>query len=271
MTSIVNVSAYRFIDLPKDHLPTLRTQLLKKANACQLKGTILLGTEGINLFLAGERDDIDAYKSFLNHFEQFSNLFYKESFSTYRPFTRMLVRIKKEIIPMGRREVMPAKKTAMHLAPEVFKQWYEKQHDMIVLDTRNDYEVALGTFKNAIDLNIEHFRDFPDAIKLLPKEIKQKPIVTFCTGGIRCEKAAEYMLQQGFEQVYQLDGGIINYFEKCGGAFYEGECFVFDKRVALDTNLQETQTTQCYKCREPLSVAQQTQEVCPHCHKARES
>ena len=117
-----------------------------------------------------------------------------------------------------------------------------------MLDTRNDYEVRIGAFDNAVDLGIKHFRDFPAALAKLPESAKKKPVVTYCTGGIRCEKAAELMSQEGFEQVYQLDGGIINYFEKCAGDHYHGECFVFDQRVALDPELKETKTVQCYAC-----------------------
>jgi predicted sulfurtransferase len=180
------------------------------------------------------------------------------------------VRLKKEIISMGCPEIEPEKQTAPHLEPVDFKQWYDEGKDMIVLDTRNDYEIRLGTFEAAMDLGIDHFRQFPEAIKKLPESFKKKPVVTFCTGGIRCEKAAELMKREGFEQVYQLNGGIINYFEQCGGDHYEGECFVFDKRVALDPALQETQAVQCYKCREPLTIdqLQECGSECPYCHQS---
>lgn len=133
---------------------------------------------------------------------------------------------------------------------------------MIVLDTRNDYEVDVGTFQDAVNLHIHNFHEFPKAIEDLPEEAKNKPIVTFCTGGVRCEKAAQYMLNQGFKEVYQLDGGILNYFAECGADYYEGECFVFDKRITVDPKLQETKTTQCLSCRMPVRAPLET---CGHC------
>ena len=137
------------------------------------------------------------------------------------------------------------------------KRWLDEGRPLTLLDTRNDYEVKLGTFKNAVTLGIDHFRSFPTAIRQLPAELKQQPIVMFCTGGIRCEKAGPYMEREGFEQVFQLDGGILKYFEDCGGEHYSGECFVFDKRVGVDSGLAESENTQCFNCLEPLSAADQ--------------
>jgi UPF0176 protein len=264
---IINISAYKFVAIAEAELPVLRTKLKSKAIACDLKGTILLSTEGINLFIAGLRENIDQFIQYLETFPEFQNLPYKESPSTDKPFKRMLVRIKKEIIAFGREEVDPESYTSTHLAPEELKRWYDENKDMIILDTRNDYEVRLGTFENAIDLKIQSFRDFPQAIANLSEEIKQKPVVTFCTGGVRCEKAAPFLEQQGFKEVYQLDGGILNYFEACGGAHYSGECFVFDKRVAVNSQLQETGAIQCYACRSPLDEQQQqaSSGQCPYC------
>ena len=128
---------------------------------------------------------------------------------------------------------------------------------MTLLDTRNDYEVKLGTFKNALPIGIDHFREFPDAVRKLPPEMKEQPIVMFCTGGIRCEKAGPFMEREGFENIFQLDGGILKYFEECGGAHYDGECFVFDQRVGVDPSLQETESTQCFRCQTPLTEADQ--------------
>ena len=160
------------------------------------------------------------------------------------------------------RSLLSEGRNAAYKAFSELKKWYQEKHDMIVLDTRNDFEVKLGTFENAMDLHIEHFREFSDAVDLLPADLKEKPIVTFCTGGIRCEKAAELMLQKGFKNVYQLDGGILNYFEKCGGDFYRGDCFVFDQRVAVNSELKETQAKQCFDCRTPLSG---DVDVCLNC------
>ena len=250
---IVNIAGYKFVSLADAVLPTLRISLKARAVALGLKGTILLAPEGINAFLAGERTTIDTFLATLHAIPEFHNMHFKESFTDYQPFNRMLVRLKKEIIPMGDGQVIPEKKTAPYLSPETFKKWYEEKHDMVVLDTRNDFEVNMGTFENAMDLHLQHFRDFPEAVDLLPENMKEKPIVTFCTGGIRCEKAAAFMLQKGFKHVYQLEGGILNYFEKCGGAFYQGDCFVFDQRVAVNSALQETAAKQCFDCRGVVS------------------
>src|SRR3990167_7230318 len=263
--SIVNMAGYWFVSIPESQLRQLRIDLKAKADACDLKGTILLSTEGINSFLAGSRDNIDAFVSYLRAIPKFSDIVYKESFTDYQPFNRMLVRLKKEIIPMNNANIIPEKKTAPYISPEELKKWYQEKRDMIMLDTRNDFEVSLGTFENAVDLNIAHFREFSDAVDLLPDGIKEKSIVTFCTGGIRCEKAAELMAQKGFKNVFQLDGGILNYFEKCGGDFYNGECFVFDQRVAVNSALQETETKQCFDCRTPLKSNDIRDGKCPHC------
>lgn len=262
---IVNIAGYRFVTLSEKELPDMRVKLKEKACECALKGTILLSPEGINAFLAGTRENIDFFVDFLSSYTHFKNIWFKESYSDYQPFNRMLVRLKKEIIPMHKPEVAPEKKTAPCISPEQLRQWYVQKHDMIVLDTRNDFEVALGTFDNAVDLNLAHFQEFNDAVELFPTELKEKPVVTFCTGGIRCEKAAELMLQKGFKEVYQLEGGILNYFEKCGGDFYTGECFVFDQRVALDSQLQETKTGQCFDCRTPLTVNELQSQTCKYC------
>ena len=186
MGLIVNIAGYKFVVLPDSGLPELRTQLKTCADANRLKGTILLSTEGINAFLAGERVEIDAFVAMLREISIFQDIHFKESFTDYRPFNRKLVRIKKEIIPMNNTSVVPAKKTAPYIAPEELKKWYIEKRDMVMLDTRNDFEVALGTFDNATDLHIANFRDFSEAVDLLPESVREKPVVTFCTGGIRC-------------------------------------------------------------------------------------
>jgi UPF0176 protein len=263
----VNISAYKFVDLQEANLSNYKEHLLQRALDLGVKGTILLSQEGINVFISAERSIIDEYIAFLESYSEFIGLPYKESVSADQPFTRMLVRIKKEIISMGCDDIKPTQHTAPYLSAKELKQWYDEGKDMIVLDTRNDYEIGLGTFEKSIDLNINTFRKFPEAVKQLPEAMKNKPVVTFCTGGIRCEKAAEYMQNIGFSDVYQLDGGILKYFEECGGDHYEGECFVFDKRVSLNSQLQETAVTQCYACRMPLPLEQQnSNNICVHCH-----
>lgn len=264
---VLNIAAYKFVTLPEAKLADWRICVKDKAVSLELKGTILLSVEGVNLFLAGTDENITEFKAYLADMQVFGDLTYKESFSEKQPFRRMLVRIKPEIVAFGLDTVKPEKHTAPYIAPETLKQWYEENREMIILDTRNKFEVRLGTFNNAIDLQLKHFRDFPKALQNLDPALKNKPVVTFCTGGIRCEKAAELMHQIGFQEVYQLEGGVLNYFEKCGGAYYTGECFVFDQRVAVNERLEETDTIQCFDCRSPLRPEEQNplHEVCPYC------
>lgn len=233
MLSIVNISAYRFTRLANSFLLTLQNQLKKETQRLGLKGTILLSQEGINFFLAGEKLAITYFQEFLRSFPAFKEIVFKESFSDFYPFKKMLVKIKKEIIPFGIDTIRPEIHAAPSITPETLKNWLEKCREFILLDTRNGFEVALGSFENALHLDLNHFRDFPKAMQKLPAKSKKLPVVTFCTGGIRCEKASALLLQEGFNEVYQLEGGILNYFEKCGGTYYKGLCFVFDERKAL--------------------------------------
>lgn len=267
---ILNISAYKFVNLNADTLPERKQTMLKRANELGIKGTILLSTEGINLFLAAPKEAINAFTTFLAESPEFANLWCKESWSDNQPFSRMLIKIKKEIIAMGIDSINPAQETAPYISPQTLKRWYEEGRDMVVLDTRNTFEIDLGHFDNAIDLSLKKFRDFDKALDQLDPGIKNKPIVTYCTGGIRCEKAAQRMREKGFTDVYQLEGGILNYFEQCGGEHYQGECFVFDYRVALDPNLNETSTEQCFDCRMPLTLEalHRQEQNCPHCGSA---
>jgi predicted sulfurtransferase len=152
----------------------------------------------------------------------------------------MLVKVKKEIIPLGLPSVRPREKTGARLAPRELKRWLDEKRDMVLLDTRNDYEIDHGTFETAMSLRLDHFREFPERLAEVPAELRDKPLVMFCTGGIRCEKASVVAMAQGFREVYQLDGGILKYFEECGGEHYEGRCFVFDRRIAVGSDLAET-------------------------------
>ena len=231
---IMNVAAYKFVTLTKKLLSNLKKILWNQGRMYQLKGTILLSREGINLMVAGECKAILAFQTILGNFSEFNDLFYKESVSSIYPFNKFIVRIKEEIITMRCPDINPIKETAPHILPKTFHYWYQENHDMLVLDIRNDFEVAMGTFANAIDLNLQSFSDFPQAIDKLTESLKEKLIVTFCTGGIRCEKATAVMLRKGFKKVYQLDSGILNYFAKCGGAFFKGKCFVFDNRMFIE-------------------------------------
>lgn len=275
MPFITNIAAYQFATLTD--LKPLRERLLAQCKTWQLKGTILLSPEGINLFVAGTKESIEQLLSFLHAIPGLENLTPKYSESDHQPFTRMLVRIKKEIIAFGVKDINPAHRTSPKLSARTLKQWLDEGKPITLLDTRNDYEVKLGTFKGAISLGLDHFRNFPQAIKKISSDLKndqekeKKKIVMFCTGGIRCEKAGPFMESAGFQNIYQLDGGILKYFEECGGEHYQGECFVFDQRVGVDPALRETDSTQCYACQTPLSSADQKDkryvpgQSCPYC------
>jgi predicted sulfurtransferase len=152
----------------------------------------------------------------------------------------MLVKIKREIVTMGRPEIEPARTPAPRLAPQELKRWLDEGRDLVLLDTRNQFEVDMGTFENTLSLGLKSFTDFPGATSALAQQVGERTVVSFCTGGIRCEKAAPWLISQGLREVYQLDGGILNYFEQCGGAHFRGACFVFDERVALDAGLNQT-------------------------------
>ena len=247
---IVNISCYLFAELT--NLKTLRQDLIKICEAEKLKGTILLSTEGINLFVAGPDEKIEGLVSFLQKVPGLERLKPKYSRNTYQPFNRMLVKIKKEIIAFGVKDIDPAHKPAPKISAHQLKQWLDEKRPLTLLDTRNDYEVKLGTFKNAVDPNIKHFRDFPKFVETLPEKMKEEPIVMFCTGGIRCEKAGPLMENLGFKNIFQLDGGILKYFEEVGSAHYDGDCFVFDGRVGVDPALAETPHKICFACLSPL-------------------
>ena len=269
MPAVVNIAAYQFV--PLSDLPALRERLLNKCKAWELRGTILISAEGINLVVAGGSHEIDALLKELRAMPGLENFSPKVSVSDEQPFNRMLVRIKKEIIAFGVPGIEPGRRTIPKVAPRELKRWLDERRPITLLDARNDYEVKVGTFKNAVSLGIDHFRSFPTAVSRLPAELKQQPIVMFCTGGIRCEKAGPYMEREGFEHVFQLEGGILKYFEECGGEHYYGECFVFDRRVGVNSSLAPTDSTQCFNCQTPLSAADQ-QDIryvqgrsCPFC------
>lgn len=273
--TIVNIAAYRFASL--SDLKSLREGLLADCKAWGLRGTILLSPEGINLFVAGDAASIESLLTRLRTIPGLEDLAPKYSESGEQPFRRMLVRIKREIIAFGVPGIDPARRTSPKLAPRELKQWLDEGRPVTLLDTRNDYEVKLGTFQNALTLDLDHFRNFPKAVETLPAELKQQPVVMFCTGGIRCEKAGPFMEQLGYEHVLQLDGGILKYFEECGGEHFQGECFVFDRRVGVDPALAETDNSQCFRCLTPLSRADQEDpryqygRSCPHCFESPET
>ncbi|MGS1110043.1 sulfurtransferase [Achromobacter anxifer] len=240
MTSVVNIAAYKFVSL--DALPALRARLLEEAGLAALKGTILLAEEGINLFLAGTAQGIDAFLRTLRADPRFADLEVKFSHSATVPFRKLLVKIKREIIRMDHPAIRPEAGRAPGVDAQTLARWLEAGVDdagrpVVMLDTRNAFEVDEGTFRNAIDWRIERFTQFPAAVQAHRAELEGKTVVSFCTGGIRCEKAAIYMNEVGLQNVYQLDGGILKYFEETGGPGYDGKCFVFDERVSLDPAL----------------------------------
>ena len=271
MADVTNLSAYKFT--PLDELPAWRERLLRSARARGLKGTILLSHEGINLFVAGTSEHVNAFVAELRALRGLKDLVPKLSPGTAQPFGRLLVKIKPEIIAFGVEGIDPARRPARALAPETLRQWLDDGRPVTLLDTRNDYEVKLGTFRGAVPAGIRRFRDFPAAVDRLPGEWKSpdRPIVAFCTGGIRCEKAAPYLERAGFGDVWQLEGGILKYFERCGGAHFDGECFVFDQRVGVDQRLQETGAVLCACCQQPVTALEQSDpryvvgRSCPGC------
>ena len=274
MNSIVNIAGYLFVEL--DRLATRRQALLDHCVFLQIKGTILLSPEGVNLFLAGERAAITELLAFLRNDPCLADLSVKESLSDEQPFRRMLVRIKKEIIAFGVDGISPAVRTSPKLKPSELKSWLDQGREVTLLDVRNTYEIEVGTFQGAVSYDIDHFRQFPDAVLGEADAEKQKPVVMFCTGGIRCEKAGPLMEQAGYQNVYQLDGGILQYFEDCGGAHYQGDCFVFDQRVAVDPELKETEATVCFRCQHVVFPADLDSplyvpgESCPYCYLSAE-
>ena len=233
---ILNIAFYRF--QPVSELEYHREFFRKLCKKLELKGTILLSTEGVNSTLAGTEDSVRQFQLELNASSLWKGLQYKESFSQEIPFQNLYVKLKKEFIPVGDSTIEPAKETAPTIAPTDLKQWLDEKREFTFLDTRNDYEVRHGTFKGAKDLKLKTFRQFREKLREMDPTAKTRPMVMFCTGGIRCEKASVVAFQEGFREVYQLAGGILNYFEECGGAHYEGNCFVFDERVAVDPDLK---------------------------------
>ena len=229
---ILNIAAYLFVEI-HDTLAT-RDAIRAKCLELALKGTVLIAPEGINLFLAAQADHIEQFLTWLRRDPRFAALTEKRQFSTEQPFKRMKVKLKREIVPLGVNNLSIAQNPAPRMTAELLKQWLDAGKEFILLDTRNRFEFERGTFTSAVDLNIGQFRHFPDAVEAKLSEWQDKPIVTFCTGGIRCEKAAPLMQKMGFRDVHQLDGGILKYFELCGAAHYQGDCFVFDERTALD-------------------------------------
>jgi UPF0176 protein len=271
----LTTAMYHFVSLP--HFKDLREPLLNFCNFKGIKGTLLLADEGINGTLAGPEKFILELLEYLKTdplFEgSFKNLSHKESWSNKHPFYRMKVKLKKEIVTLGVPGVSPTKVVGQYVKPQDWNSIISDP-DVILIDTRNDYEYAIGSFKNAINPETNTFREFPEYIKTHFDPKKHKKVAMFCTGGIRCEKASSYMMSEGFNEVYHLEGGILKYLEEMPPekSLWQGECFVFDQRVAIKHGLEVGDYDQCYACRYPLSQDDMKSEQytpgisCPYCY-----
>lgn len=265
----LNIAGYKFVVLPDRD--ALRQPFKQQCDELGLRGTILLSHEGINIFVAGPEDKINTFRSYLSNDARFADIEFKESYSEQQPFNRMNVRLKNEIISVGLPNFDRVEPDNGRILPHELHEKLLNNDDIVLLDTRNTYETRLGTFSNAIELNLDTFRSFPAAVTQMDESYKDKEIVMFCTGGVRCEKASVIMKDAGFTNIKQLEGGILGYFEEVGGDYWDGECFVFDKRVALLPDLTETGTTICFACREPLTPKEQLHpayvpgESCSYC------
>lgn len=258
MTYVI-CALYKFTTL--DNFAKLKPGLLKHMQAHEVRGTLLLAQEGINGTIAGPRQGIDSVLAFLNTDSRLHPISTKESFSEEMPFKRTKVKLKKEIVTLGVEGIDPQKVVGTYVKP---KDWNDLISDpeVLVVDTRNDYEVKIGTFKGAVNPKTETFREFPEYVKQNLNPEKHKKVAMFCTGGIRCEKSTALLKQYGFESVYHLEGGILQYLEDVPAdqSLWEGECFVFDDRVAVDHNLAPGSYDQCYACRMPITEAQKQSE-----------
>ena len=240
MKPIFNISAYRFVPLPD--AAVIRENLLAAAARLPVKGTILLAEEGINLVLAGAPADVHGLLDVLQADPRLAGLELKESWSETQPFGRMRIRLKREIIRMNQPAIRPADGRAPAIDAPTLKRWLDRGHDdegvpVVMLDTRNAFEVDHGAFEDCIDWRLEKFSDFPQAVQDHGGQLQGKTVVSYCTGGIRCEKAAIHLRNAGLDRVYQLEGGILRYFELAGASHYRGTCFVFDEREALALDL----------------------------------
>ncbi len=271
MSKIVVSALYKFVVL--DDYPQLRQPLLDLMLQQQVKGTLLLAREGINGTIAGEREAIDSVINWLRSDSRLADLQTKESYEQSMPFYRSKVKLKKEIVTMGVEDIDPKKIVGTYVKPQ---DWNEliSDPDVLLIDTRNDYEVKIGAFKNAINPETETFREFPNYAKNHLDSNKHKKVAMYCTGGIRCEKSTAFLKEQGFEEVYHLQGGILKYLEEIPEqqSLWQGECFVFDNRVAVDHKLEKGQYDQCYACRYPITEADKQSDQymqgvsCPHCY-----
>lgn len=264
---------YRFVRL--EDYENLRDPLLEFCEARGIRGTLLLADEGINGTIAGTQQAISELLAYLRRDDRLADLDCKFSYNTDRPFLRMKVKLKKEIVTMGRPGIDPNQCVGRYASPEEWNALVDDP-DCLVIDTRNNYEVEIGTFKGAINPNTTSFREFPEWVEENLDPNKHKKVAMFCTGGIRCEKSTSLLVSMGFEDVWHLQGGILNYLENTPveQTRWDGECFVFDSRVSVDHHLQKGSYDQCYACRFPIDDAHKASELyvpgvsCPRCHNA---
>jgi len=268
--NIVVTALYHFVRL--ENFKTMRQPLLDVMHENNVRGTLLLADEGINGTIAGSADGTKKVLEWLRQDERLKDFDSKESFTNEMPFYRTKVKLKKEIVTMGIQGIDPKNKVGRYVKPE---DWNEliNDPDTVLIDTRNDYEVKIGTFKNALNPDTNTFKEFPQYVKenLDPK--KHKKVAMFCTGGIRCEKSTAYLMEQGFEDVFHLQGGILKYLEEIpeDETMWQGECFVFDNRVAVNHDLEKGQYQQCFACRYPITQEEMQSDKyqegisCPHC------
>ena len=271
MSGVVVAALYRFVAL--DNYREMREPLLDECLAAEVKGTLLLASEGINGTIAGTRKGIDRVLGYLKGDPRLTQLDHKESFDESMPFYRMKVKLKREIVTMGVEGIDPNLVVGTYVKAQDWDQLVNDP-DVLLIDTRNDYECSIGSFKGAVDPHTTSFREFPEYVRSQLNPDKQKKVAMFCTGGIRCEKASAYMLQEGFDEVYHLQGGILKYLEEVPQerSSWEGECFVFDNRVAVNHQLEKGQYDQCYGCRMPITEEEKQSDkyqkgiCCPHCY-----
>lgn len=264
------VTFYKFVSLPD--CADLQPIILQRCREAGIKGTILLAQEGINGTIAGTWDAIDRILAFLKTDPRLADLAPKESTAATLPFERMKVKVKREIVTLGQPQVNPAERVGTYVSPQ---EWNDLIADpeVLVLDTRNDYEVKIGSFKHAVNPETSSFREFPEYVEQHLDPTKHKKVAMFCTGGIRCEKASSYLLSHGFQQVYHLRGGILKYLEEVPAqeSLWQGECFVFDERVAVQPGLQPGTYDLCGSCGHPIDAVDKSSPdyeegiCCPHC------
>ena len=270
MDQFVVAALYKFVSLPDYH--EIREPLLEVCIQAGVKGTLLLANEGVNGTIAGSRQGIDTVLNYLRADSRLANLSHKESFDTSQPFYRMKVKLKKEIVTMGVDGIDPNEVVGSYVKPADWNALISDP-EVFLIDTRNDYEVEIGSFRGAVDPKTTSFREFPEYVREHYDPQKHKKVAMFCTGGIRCEKASAFMKHEGFDEVYHLEGGILKYLEEIPEqeSLWQGECFVFDNRVSVTHGLQIGEHDLCHGCRRPINSVDKVSEyyeegvTCPAC------